>query len=70
MNDSSHFEFELLPTGAKRIVVDGKDITRNVRSVTIHAELGKATRATIEYICIEVTAIGDLAQRYAPGELP
>lgn len=45
--------------------MNGVDISRHVRKVDIHAEVDKATTIALEFIAVDVSALGDLAREYA-----
>lgn len=63
------FDIHLTPAGpGSTVSVDGKDLTGHVRNMTLRASRGEPTTLEIEFVNIDVTAIGDEWREVMVGE--
>ena len=64
MNDAIKFAIEVDHKGTGKITLDGHDISKNVQSVRFSARAGEATVVTVDFVNVDVTAIGSVARQY------
>jgi len=43
-----------------KLIIDGVDVTNDVRRVTIDAEVGNFTKLEVEYVCVEGVINGEV----------
>lgn len=51
-------EVHLLPSGQGRVIVDGKDISNRVYSISVSGEVGKSPKVAVTFIGAEVKVLG------------
>lgn len=49
MKEPINIQIDVNQNGFGKIIIDGKDYSRNVRSVEVYARVGESTRVTVEF---------------------